>query len=146
MSRAWVFRSVAGSAPGVLVGIAVLAVFLAGDSLRAAQEPDATARAAVLTPELADLVAAHNRERAAQKLEPLAANAKLSAAALSHARDMAEHEKMDHEGSDGSKFNERIERQGYNGRRMAENIAWGHKNVELVMREWMGSEHHRENI
>jgi uncharacterized protein YkwD len=91
-------------------------------------------------------VAAHNRERAAEKLAPLTANAKLSAAALVQARDMAEHEKMTHDGSDGSKFNERIERQGYTGRRMAENVAYGQKNVADVMKLWMDSPHHRDNI
>ena len=99
-----------------------------------------------LPPDLVELVAAHNKEREAEKLEPLAANAKLTAAALTQARDMAEHEKMTHEGSDGSKFNERIARQGYVGRRMAENVAVGQTTVAEVMREWMNSPHHRENI
>jgi uncharacterized protein YkwD len=99
-----------------------------------------------LPPELRALVAAHNKERVTEKRAPLGANAKLSAAALAHARDMAEHEKMSHEGSDGSKFNERIERQGYQSRRLGENVAAGQKTVAEVMREWMNSEHHRDNI
>jgi uncharacterized protein YkwD len=99
-----------------------------------------------LPTELVELVAAHNRERAAEQLEPLAANVKLTAAALVHARDMAEHEMMSHEGSDGSKFNERIERQGYQGRKLGENVASGQKTVSSVMREWMNSPHHRDNI
>ena len=92
------------------------------------------------------LVAAHNRERAAEKLEPLTANVQLSAAALLHARDMAEHEKMTHEGSDGSKFNERIVREGYVGRRLGENVAEGQTTVAEVMNSWMNSPPHRENI
>jgi uncharacterized protein YkwD len=95
---------------------------------------------------MTQLVAAHNREREAAKLPPLAPNAKLTAAALGHARDMAEHSKLSHDGSDGSKFNERIERQGYHGRRMAENVAAGQQDVEGVMRAWMDSPHHRQNI
>jgi uncharacterized protein YkwD len=115
---------------------------------RAGQDEKAAAPSSTagLPPELVELVAAHNREREAQKLEPLVANAKLSAAALTQARDMAEHEKMTHEGSDGSKFNERIERQGYVGRRMAENVAVGQSSAAELMREWMNSPHHRENI
>jgi uncharacterized protein YkwD len=92
------------------------------------------------------LVAAHNKERAAAKLGPLTPNAKLMAAARVHARDMAEHEFMSHEGSDGSKFNERIERQGYFGLKLGENVAMGQRTVPGVMREWMKSPHHRENI
>jgi uncharacterized protein YkwD len=99
-----------------------------------------------LPPELRELVAAHNKERAANELGPLVPNAKLTAAALGHARDMAEHNKLSHEGSDGSKFNERIERQGYQGKRLAENVAEGQRSVEEVMREWMKSAHHRDNI
>jgi uncharacterized protein YkwD len=59
---------------------------------------------------------------------------------------MAEHDTMSHEGSDGSKFNERIERQGYLGRRLAENVAKSQRTVAQVMREWMNSPHHRENV
>jgi uncharacterized protein YkwD len=59
---------------------------------------------------------------------------------------MAEHDKLSHEGSDGSKFNERIERQGYQSRRLGENVAAGQKTVDEVMREWMNSPHHRDNI
>jgi uncharacterized protein YkwD len=110
------------------------------------QETPAPRSPGGLPPELVELVALHNRERAAEKLEPLVANAKLTAAALTQARDMAEHEKMSHEGSDGSKFNERIERQGYLGRRMGENVAWGQKTPAEVMRVWMKSPHHRDNI
>jgi len=117
---------------------------------RAGQDEKAPAPASPapggLPPELVELVALHNREREAEKLEPLVVNVKLSAAALTQARDMAEHEKMTHEGSDGSKFNERIERQGYVGRRMAENISWGQTTPAEVMREWMKSPHHRDNI
>ena len=127
-----------------------VACLIPGTILRAARDEKAAAPASPspggLPPELVELVAAHNRERAPEKLEPLAANPMLSAAALAHARDMAENEKMTHEGSDGSKFNERIEHQGYVGRRMAENVAWGQTTVEEVMREWMKSPHHRENI
>jgi uncharacterized protein YkwD len=59
---------------------------------------------------------------------------------------MAEHDNLSHDGSDGSKFNERIERAGYSGRRVGENIAGGQKSVEEAMRTWMESPHHRENI
>src|SRR4051812_44599874 len=65
-----------------IVGLAV-AAFVAlspGSFLDAAQNRDGSAEADGLSSEMIDLVAAHNRERAAQKLEPLTANAKLTAA------------------------------------------------------------------
>src|SRR2546421_13113534 len=44
----------------------------------------------------ADLVALHNRVRAEAKLPSLTVSKKLQAAALDHARDMADREKMTH--------------------------------------------------
>jgi uncharacterized protein YkwD len=108
-----------------------------GGRIATGQSPD---------PALAELVQAHNRERAARELPPLAVNAKLEEAARVQARDMAEHAKMSHEGSDGSTPSQRIERQGYHFLRVGENVAEGAKTVEDVMRTWMNSPHHRENI
>jgi uncharacterized protein YkwD len=95
---------------------------------------------------IAALVQAHNKERAAAKLPPLSTNPKLEAAALAHARDMAEHEKMTHEGSDGSTPEQRIDRAGYHGQRSGENIAEGQPTVDAVMRAWMNSPEHKKNI
>ncbi|WP_406699621.1 CAP domain-containing protein [Singulisphaera sp. Ch08] len=92
------------------------------------------------------LLKAHNRERAAENLDPLTANPKLEAAALAHARDMAIHDKMTHEGSDGSTPKQRIELQGYHGLGLAENVAYGAKRVPEVMRLWMESPPHKKNI
>ena len=74
------------------------------------------------------------------------ASARLQAAAQAHARDMAEHEKMNHKGSDGSTPFRRIERQGYRYRRAGENIAYGQPDVEGVMKVWMNSPPHKKNI
>jgi uncharacterized protein YkwD len=93
-----------------------------------------------------ELLERHNRERAEAKKPPLALDAKLTAAARVHARDMAEHGKMSHEGSDGSTPAQRIERQGYHGRKSGENVAFGQPAAEAVMTSWMNSPHHRENI
>jgi uncharacterized protein YkwD len=97
-------------------------------------------------PVAAKLLELHNRERAEAKKSPLALNEKLTAAAGVHARDMAEHGKMAHEGSDGSKPAQRIERQGYHYRRAGENVAYGQPTPGRVMQGWMNSPHHRENI
>jgi uncharacterized protein YkwD len=95
---------------------------------------------------LKSLLIAHNRERSEAKLEPLVLDAKLTAAAVGHARDMAEHGRMTHDGSDGSTAGERVERRGYHYIAMGENVAEGQKTVEDVMKIWMESPHHRENI
>src|SRR5262245_19783163 len=98
MARASVRRGAARIAAWIVVG--ATASFLQGVSPCPAQntasQPPAPAPAQALgsgfSPEMVDLIAAHNRERAAAKLAPLAANEKLGAAARGHARDMAEHD------------------------------------------------------
>jgi len=125
---------------------AVVALTLVAHGPVRAQDPGTPGTPEALPPEMVKLVEEHNREREKAKLGPLVANQLLTAAARQHAADMAEHDMMSHEGSDGSKFNERIERQGYHGRRMAENVARAQRSVDAVMRAWMNSPHHRENI
>jgi uncharacterized protein YkwD len=93
-----------------------------------------------------DLLDAHNRERSAEKLPPLASDSALTTAAQSHAEDMAAHRKMTHDGSDGSTAPERLKRQGYKYQNMGENVAEGQRNVAGVMQTWMNSPPHRENI
>jgi uncharacterized protein YkwD len=94
----------------------------------------------------ADLVAFHNRLRAESKLPSLRVSKKLQAAALEHARDMADHKKMSHTGSDGSTPTSRVLARGYRMRRTGENIAFGQKRVEDVMNRWMKSPPHKRNI
>ena len=116
--------------------------------LTSGAEPPAPAapESQVLDPFTVALIEAHNRERAKEKKAPLTYNAKLDAAAGVQARDMADHDRMTHEGSDGSTPAQRIERQGYHGRRSGENVAEGQQSVAEVMLGWMNSPHHRENI
>ena len=91
------------------------------------------------------LVAA-NKIRAEEKLPPLKANDKLTEAARDHARDMAEHTHLTHEGSDGSDPGKRIKRRGYVFKGFGENVAFGQEAVAEVMRTWIESPPHRENI
>ncbi|MHC5539364.1 CAP domain-containing protein [Singulisphaera rosea] len=121
--------------------VATLALILVG----AADEPVKTPE----PPNIADrgaLLEAHNRERKAAKLPTFAINPKLEVAALAHARDMARREKMTHEGSDGSNAAQRIERQSYHFRSAAENVAAGQSDVDEVMKSWLESPPHKENI
>jgi len=100
-------------------------------------------------PNVADIAAVvdvHNRERAKNNLPPLKLDPKLEAAALVHARDMAEHDKMSHEGSDGSTPAQRIERQDFHYRAAGENVAAGQPSVKEVMQGWLESPPHKKNI
>jgi uncharacterized protein YkwD len=92
------------------------------------------------------LLDAHNKARADAKLPPLTLDAKLTAAARRHAEDMAEHEKMSHDGSDGSKPDERVKGAGYHFVRTGENVAEGQRDVGQVLEAWMDSPGHKANI
>jgi uncharacterized protein YkwD len=77
---------------------------------------------------------------------PLALDATLGVAALAHARDMARHGRMAHEGSDGSTAAERVTRAGYAWRFVAENVAAGDTTADAVMKTWLESPGHCANL
>jgi uncharacterized protein YkwD len=95
---------------------------------------------------LSALLAAHNLERKKEGRGPLKLSEKLTRAALAHAKDMAEHHKLDHTGTDKSTVSVRVKRQGYAYIVVGENIADGQHNVDDVMTTWMESPGHRANI
>ena len=97
-------------------------------------------------PIAAALLSAHNLERKKEGKGPLKLSEKLSQAAATHAKDMAEHKKLDHTGTDKSSVAERVSATDYNYIVVGENIAFGQKTVEGVMATWMDSPGHRENI
>lgn len=121
------------------VGIAMLVLSAWGTGGVWAMQPEGSS-------ELTALLEAHNRERAAAGLPPLSANPKLEAAAKAHAQDMAEHDKLTHDGSDGSTAAQRIERQGYRFQGVGENIGEGYESIADVMKGWMNSPAHKANI
>lgn len=92
------------------------------------------------------LLAAHNKVRAEEKQPPLKLNVRLNEAAKAHARDMAEHGKLTHEGTDRSAPPDRIKRTGYVYKRCGENVADGQDDVGSAMRAWLESPPHRKNI
>ena len=96
--------------------------------------------------DLPELLKLHNKARAEAKLGPLTTNDKLVAAAKVQAKDMADHDKMAHEGSDGSTPDKRVKAQGYHFQIVGENVAMGQKTAAEVMQSWMESPHHKENI
>lgn len=77
---------------------------------------------------------------------PLTLDSRLNAAAQGHAVDMARGNFHSHTGSDGSDVGDRVTRQGYAWRAVAENIAAGQPTPESVMAAWLASEGHCRNI
>jgi uncharacterized protein YkwD len=70
----------------------------------------------------------------------------LAAVALEHSRDMAEHRKLGHPGSDGSAPADRVTRSGYAWRGTGENVASGQQTADAVVKSWLESPGHCENI
>jgi uncharacterized protein YkwD len=77
---------------------------------------------------------------------PLKPDATLDATAAAHAKDMARHGKMTHDGADGSTPAERATRAGYPWRFVAENVAAGQTTAEEVVATWIASPGHCANI
>lgn len=84
-------------------------------------------------------------ERRAAAL-PVVLDATLGSVAELHARDMARHGRMSHEGSDGSTPAQRLTRAGYPWRTVAENVAAGDTSADAVMRTWLASPGHCANL
>lgn len=95
--------------------------------------------------ELEKVVAIVNQERAGGDCPAVKVNTKLARAAQLHSEDQAEHDKMSHDGSDGSTPWQRSERAGYKNA-IGENVAMGYRDAEAVMEGWMNSPGHRNNI
>lgn len=118
----------------------ILAVLLSVHPILACtlpDDPDAARRA---------VIRAINAERGAAGLAPLRENAALTRAAQGHACDSAERDQMGHVGSDGSRLDARIRREGYRFRVAAENLGYGFRSSESAVAWWMNSPPHRKNI
>ena len=94
----------------------------------------------------AELLAAINRERKARKLPPVRSDPRLETAAQAHAEDMLARGYHAHRSPDATLPMQRVRREGYDAQRVGENIAKGQGSVEDVMKGWMRSREHRENI
>lgn len=81
-----------------------------------------------------------------KKTKPVEWNDTLGKVCLGHSLDMAEHESMGHAGTDGSGPGRRIARSGYNWRAYGENVGEGYLLPEEVVRGWLKSQGHCENI
>ena len=76
----------------------------------------------------------------------LRAHPLLDRAARAHGESMALKRFFAHQGLDGDSPRDRIEATGYKGQAWGENIAAGQKSPEEVVREWMNSPGHCQNI
>jgi uncharacterized protein YkwD len=78
--------------------------------------------------------------------EPLKLNTQLNRAAEAHARNMAQHRKLQHEGFDGSTPASRASAAGYAWRAVGENIAAGPVSAAEVVQMWLDSPGHCGNL
>ncbi len=106
----------------------------------ACRQPDGAARMADVT------LSAINAEREQRGMAPLSPDPRLTDAALAHACDSAARNRMSHDGSDGSDLGDRVKREGYRYRTIAENVAAGYRSPGSVVQGWMNSSGHRRNI
>ncbi len=77
---------------------------------------------------------------------PVAWNDILGKASLEHSSDMAERNFFGHRGADGLSPGERISRLGYRWITYGENVGEGYRTPEDMVRGWLESEGHCENI
>lgn len=96
-----------------------------------------------LPKELAELI---NEERIANDLAPLEFDDNIAAVAAAHSKDMAFYDYIDHNSPSGTTPFERLDMAGIYYTSAAENIASGFLTADDVIKSWMDSAAHRENI
>jgi uncharacterized protein YkwD len=77
---------------------------------------------------------------------PLTWSETIAQASLNHSKDMDRNRFFRHESYDGRKLRDRFEEVGYKWRAIAENIAYGQKNEEAVVKAWFNSPGHCRNM
>ncbi|MBF2014650.1 MAG: pre-peptidase C-terminal domain-containing protein [Rivularia sp. T60_A2020_040] len=97
-------------------------------------------------PLLNEVVKLTNDYRTEHGLQPLTLNMELSKSAQLHSEDMAVSDFFSHTGSNGTRVSDRTKSAGYQSPYVGENIAAGYMSAEEVVRGWMNSPGHRENI
>jgi len=99
------------------------------------------------TPDEIKIFELTNKERKAKDRPALVLNPALSKIARAHSENMGRQGKMEHTLDDKTPF-ERIKAAGYKYSRAGENLAMAEEGAELpkIMKAWMESDGHRENI
>lgn len=93
---------------------------------------------------LKEVVSLVNAERAKEGLSSLTIDIKVQAAAQVRAKECEQ--LFSHTRPNGSSFATALKEQNVSYRRAGENIAWGQRTPEAVMKAWMNSSGHRANI
>lgn len=92
----------------------------------------------------AEVVRLVNEERARSGLSPLTVDSSVAAAASTRAKEIET--SFSHTRPDGSSFSTALTQSGVSYRGAGENIAYGQRTPEEVMKGWMNSQGHRANI
>lgn len=92
------------------------------------------------------LLAATNQERRIATEQPLRLDHKLAAAAQAKANDMVARNYWSHDTPDGKQPWSFVAAAGYNYQAAGENLAYGFASAPAVLRGWMNSSEHRQNV
>ncbi|PIT90488.1 MAG: hypothetical protein COU22_01840, partial [Candidatus Komeilibacteria bacterium CG10_big_fil_rev_8_21_14_0_10_41_13] len=88
-----------------------------------------------------------NQERIKFGLQPLKASSVLNQAATNKAEDILNKQYFSHNSPDGKKFSQWVKDEGYsNYQIIGENLAMGFSSEEAVIKAWMNSQGHKDNI
>jgi uncharacterized protein YkwD len=87
-----------------------------------------------------------NVERKAAGLRALTGDARLARAARAHAADMDRRNYFEHVSPGGASFDDRVSARGYRWSTVGENIAAGQTTPRAVVRAWIRSKGHCQNI
>lgn len=93
-----------------------------------------------------DLILLTNEIRDIKGLNPLTINNKLTIASTNKAKHLIQHNYFSHNSPAGKQFSEWIIESGYKFQIVGENLAIGYTNNKDVMKAWMDSPSHKENI
>jgi uncharacterized protein YkwD len=125
-----------------VIGIALVPLLFCGAAAAAVPAAHAASSAGNAA---ADVIARTNAIRQEAGCAPVKVDERLRSIAQEHATDMARHGYLEHEDRDGTSSDERIGSAGYNSV-TGENLAHGYASAAEVMKVWMRSAGHRENL
>ncbi|MEO1559704.1 MAG: CAP domain-containing protein, partial [Cyanobacteria bacterium J06632_19] len=108
--------------------------------------PQPTPAAPPSNPLVDEVVALTNSHRSEHGLQPLTLNGDLSESAQLHSEDMAVNDFFSHTGSNGTRVSDRTKSAGYELSYVGQNIAAGYITAEEVVRGWINSPPHSENL
>ncbi len=126
---------------GMLLRVILLLVTLGAIAACAPVTETGTGVRMISRAETNDIRARHvdtvNALRAERGLQPVQLSARLTAAALTHARDMSVQERAWHFGSDGTSPKDRAVRAGFQGRVFGENISESFDDEVTLFQSWL---------